>query len=107
MEMKKNVIITSIDFHYGNFFLNHWLRSLKTNINLKNIDIIVLDYGLTNNQKKKLLQQNVIIVNCVSSGHIVNKRFTDAAQFLKTTNYDQVLFADGGDIIFQEDISHL
>lgn len=103
----KNLIITSVDSHYGDFIINHWLKSLKENVNIKNIDIVILDYGLNNVQLKKIKEQNVIIISCNKSGHIVNTRFIDTACFLEKNKYDQILFVDGGDIIFQDDISFL
>ncbi|OGK61995.1 hypothetical protein A2334_03945 [Candidatus Roizmanbacteria bacterium RIFOXYB2_FULL_38_10] len=105
--MSKHVIITSIDDHYGDFLVNHWLRSLKENVDLRDIDIIILDFGLTTSQLRRLKEEKVIIVPCSQSGHIVNARFTKTAQLLEKNHYDQVLFVDGGDIIFQNNISFL
>jgi len=103
----KNVIITSIDDHYGEFLVNHWLKSLMKNTNLDNIDIAILDYGLDKDQLKKVNEQNVIVIPCNKTGHIVNTRFIDTACFLEKNKYDQILFVDGGDIIFQDNISFL
>jgi lipopolysaccharide biosynthesis glycosyltransferase len=44
---------------------------------------------------------------CVHDGHVTNVRYRDAATLLRKQTYDQVLMVDGGDIIFQADISHL
>lgn len=103
--MKKNVIITCSNKKIGNFIINHWFKSLKENVNLKNIDVVVIDYGLTDLQKKKLINQNVILYEGTKDYHIVNKRFFDAGEYLKTKRYDQVLFVDGGDVVFQDDIN--
>lgn len=103
--MKKNVIITCSNKKTGNFIINHWFKSLKDNVNLKNIDVVVIDYGLTDLQKKKLTDNKVILFKGTKDYHIVNKRFFDAGEYLKSNKYDQVLFVDGGDIIFQDDIS--
>lgn len=103
----KNVIITCANEKIGNFVINHWLRSLLDNVNLKNTDIVVIDYGLSNFQKNQLIKRGVILFNGTKKYHIVNKRFFDSASFLKKNKYDQVLFVDGGDIVFQEDISHI
>lgn len=103
----KNVIITSIDSHYGDFIINHWLKSLKVNVNLHDIDIVILDFGLTQSQRKQVEREDVILVSCGKSGHIVTTRFIETSSFLEKNNYDQVLFIDGGDIIFQSDISSL
>ena len=103
--MLKNVIITCSNEKYGDFLINHWLKSLKDNVNLQNIDIVVIDYGLTDNQKQRLKEKNVAIFKGLKKYHIVNKRFFDARKFLSKNKYDQILFIDGGDTIFQEDIT--
>jgi len=103
----KNVIITCSDKKYGDFLIDHWLKSVKTNVNLKNIDIVIIDYGLSLKQLKKLKSHKVIIYKGGKEYHIVNKRFFDSCKFLKSKKYDQVLFIDGGDTIIQEDISLL
>lgn len=103
----KNVIITCANRKIGGFVIDHWLRSLKANVNLKNIDIVVIDYGLSDSQADRLKKEKVILCKGDKKHHIVNKRFFDSAKFLKSKKYDQVLFADGGDVIFQEDVSHI
>jgi len=103
----KNIIITSADLKYGDFIINHWLRSLKDNVNLKNIEVAVVDYGLNSSQKDKLKKENVIIIQGSKNGNIGNLRFIDALKFLQKNAYNQVLSVDGGDIIFQDDISFL
>lgn len=105
--MLKNVIITCANEKYGDFLVNHWLKSLKENVNLYNIDIVVIDYGLNEYRKDQLLKENVIVFPGTKKYHIVNQRFFDAEKFLNKNIYDQVLFIDGGDIIFQDDISHV
>lgn len=105
--MKKHVIITSCDEKHGDFVIKHWLKSLQTNVQLNDIDIIVIGYHLRPDQKRALLKNKVILVLRRKNGHIVTSRFIDAREILKYTHYDQVLFADGGDIIFQKDISPL
>ena len=105
--MKKHVIITSSNKKYGNFLVIHWFRSLQENVNLKNIDVIVLDYGLTNDQKQYLKKNGVVVLLCKKVGHVVVSRFIDSERVLTKSSYDQVLFCDGGDIIFQKDISPL
>ncbi len=103
--MKKNVIITCSNEKSGDFVVNHWYRSLKDNVNLANIDVVVIDYGLSIDQKNKLKKEKVVLFPGEKKYHIVNKRFFDSARYLKGKPYDQVLFVDGGDIIFQEDIA--
>jgi hypothetical protein len=105
--MKRNVIITASDKKYGNFLINHWLKSLKENVNLENIDIFVIDYGLSDSQKHFLESQGVKLYRGTRNGHVVIIRFRDIKNILVENNYKQVLICDGGDIIFQSDISHL
>jgi hypothetical protein len=103
--MQKNIIITAANAKIGDFVFQHWLNSLKQNVNLKNIDILVIDYGLTSSQKINLEKEGVIIMSGLKKYHIVNKRFFDAATFLKKHEYNQVLFIDSGDVIFQGEIA--
>jgi hypothetical protein len=103
--MNKNVIITCADGKIANFLVNHWYKSLKENVDLSNTDVVVIDYGLPAKIKKILLKENVLLFKGSKKSHIVNKRFFDARKFLSKHKYEQVLFVDGGDIIFQEDIS--
>ncbi len=105
--VKKNVIITSSNQKYGDFLINHWLRSLKENVNLEEVDAVVLDYGLTDSQVSRLKKQGVILFEGGKEGHVNTLRFIDIGRFLKNHPYDQVLAIDGGDIIFQSDISFL
>jgi len=100
---KKYAIVTSSDAKYGDFLINHWLKSLLLNIDRKAMDIIVLDYGLTDDQKKKITPYCKII-RCKKDGHVVNIRFRDMLQFFKGNKYAQIMSIDGGDIIFQSDI---
>ncbi|MEK7097088.1 MAG: hypothetical protein AAB859_02105 [Patescibacteria group bacterium] len=103
--MLKNVIITCSNEKSGDFLINHWLKSLKENVNLKNIDVVIIDYGLSKLQKTFLLNEKIILFEGMNKYHIVNKRFFDAEKFLSKNKYDQVLFIDGGDIIFQDEIT--
>src|SRR5512146_1522882 len=103
--MHKNVIITSANGKISGFLYNHWFKSLKDNVDLRDTDVVVIDYGISNKYKKRLLKDNVIIFKGSPKAHIVNKRFFDAKRFLMKKRYDQVLFIDGGDVIFQKDVS--
>ncbi len=106
--MVKNVIITSCNAKYGDFLIHHWLKSLKENVDLKNIDLVILDYGLTPEQVHTLTKtKQVRVVKCREDGKIVVIRFRDMLNFLKKKSYNQVMCCDGGDIIFQKDINHL
>jgi hypothetical protein len=103
----KHAIITCSDSRYGDFLINHWLKSLKDNVNLNNTDVVVLDYGLSDSQVRELSDNKVIIVKCIKDGHVTSIRYRDMEKFLSNNKYDQVMSVDGGDIIFQEDISTL
>lgn len=104
-----HLIITSANRNIEHFLLNDWLTSLKTNVNLENIEVAALDYGMSNNTKTALLKSEVQVIDCETSGHVVNLRLRDTANFLSLNRnrYDQVLMIDGGDIIFQSDIRSL
>ena len=105
--MKKNLIITASDSNYGDFLIEHWLNSVMENVKLDDIDIAVLDYGLTKSQKFYLEKHGVTTKNCVKDGHVTILRYRDMKSFLGPRNYNQVMTCDGGDMIFQSDISHL
>jgi hypothetical protein len=102
----RHAIITCCDAKYGDFLIEHWLRSLAAHDNLSDgsIDVIVLDYGLTAGQLERLHAEMVRTHPCVRDGHLTNIRYRDMAAALRDSNYDQVLAIDGGDIIFQADI---
>ncbi len=97
----KNLIVTYSDARYGEFLINHWLRSLKENVDINNADIAVLDYGLTDNQISRLKKENIIVHKGVRDGHVNCVRFRDLAKFLENRKYSQILSTDGGDVIFQ------
>jgi hypothetical protein len=103
----KNLIVTANDAKYGEFLVNHWIKSLKSEVDLTNIDIMVLDYGLSQNQKEELHAENVILKTCKKDGHVTSIRFRDMACILPEYSYDQVLSIDSGDVIFQGDFSHV
>jgi hypothetical protein len=102
-----HVIITASDSRYGDFLVRHWGRSLKTNVDLRDIDVVVLDYGLTAQQRQGVEALGFQIRSGKRDGHVVNVRFRDTRDWLRKSSYDQVLMIDGGDIIFQSDIRHL
>jgi hypothetical protein len=105
--MEKNLIITSCNEKYGDFLINSWIKSLLENINKRNLDIVILDYGLSDNQLKDIKNKNIKIIKCKKDGHITLIRFRDIKEFLIKNRYNQVLSVDGGDIIFQSDISEI
>ncbi len=107
MVCKKFAIITSTNSRCGDFLIKHWLKSIIENIDIKKIDIIILDYGLNEEQKKNIIDKDVKIINCKKEGHIVNVRYKNMLDYLKNHPYDQILSCDGGDIIFQKDIEDI
>lgn len=103
---KRNLIVTCADARAGDFAATHWLRSIQTNVDLTDTDVVVLDYGLTAPQRE-ILSSGARVVPCKRDGAIVAIRFRDVAQFLREHSYEQILMSDGGDVIFQKDISEL
>jgi len=103
----KNLIFTTADINYFDFFYNEWYVSLNENNDLKNIDVLVLDYGFSKEQLQILKKTNIKVLKCVNDGFPNSIKFRDIVPFLKKHKYDQVMTTDGGDIIFQGDISAL
>ncbi len=105
----KHLITTYCDRNKGDFLVHHWLRSLKAHTNLDQIDIMVIDFGLTEEQVQ-LLEQEQVIVNRQEqmNGRMSNFQYKYLGDYLRYhDHYDQVLYCDCGDLIFQSDISHL
>lgn len=107
MHPLKHAIFTVSDAKFGNFVIDHWLTSLRANVDLHDVDVHVLDYGLTSHQRQRLAAQGVFCHRCVRDGHVTNIRYRDMAAVLAAQAYDQVLLIDGGDVIFQENIRPL
>jgi len=104
---KPFVIYAASDKKYGDFLIDHWFQSLRQNVDLTKIDVRILDYGLSTAQRYYLEHEGVGVVPCVKDGHVAVVRFRDLARDLRTKAYQQVLAVDGGDILFQADISSL
>lgn len=106
---KSYLIATACNQKYEDFLINHWLKSLKENVDLSNIDILVIDYGLSEDAKNKLKNEGVILYQAENKeGHINNLRFLELRNYLlKQSFYEQVVLCDSGDIIFQSDISQI
>src|SRR5260370_12707328 len=102
-----HLIETYADFRRGDFLSNHWLRSLKDNVDLRDVDILVHNYGLTDSQVNQLRELGARVVPAVRDGRMSNIHYRDLADYLRNHEYDQVLYSDGGDIIFQSDIRPL
>ncbi|GAB6188674.1 glycosyltransferase [Marinitoga arctica] len=104
----KNLIATACNEKYEIFLLHSWFKSLRENVNLDKTDIVIFDFGLSPEVKKKLTKENVIIIQSKTKGKIVNSRFVELLKFLKDRpEYKSILNCDSGDIIFFDDISFL
>lgn len=104
----KNAIITCSDENCGDFLVNHWLKSLIENVNLTNMDVIIIDYGLNKRQINSLKKyKGVKIYKFKKDGFPNAIKFRDMEKILKTKDYDQVMTCDCADLIFQTDISSL
>lgn len=104
----KNLITTYSNKYKGDFLINDWLVSLKENVDLSNIDILVTDFGLTDEQRERLILEGVVVNRQEPKGRMSNYHYKFLREFLlENDTYDQVLYSDCGDVIFQSDISHL
>lgn len=108
-EPKRYLIATACNQKYENFLVNDWLRSLKENVDLEGIDILVMDYGLSIDAVSKLSEQDVVVKKAkYVDGLVNNMRFLELSDFLRSNpRYQQVILCDSGDIIFQSDVSML
>lgn len=105
--MPRHAIVTSCDARFGDFLLRHWLESLRANVDLSGVDVVVLDYGLSDAQRRELAARDVLVLACERNGVISNLRYRDICRLLDQRDYDQILSVDGGDVIFQADIRPL
>jgi hypothetical protein len=105
--MSPFVIYTASDRKYGDFLVEHWYRSLRETTDLTSIEVRILDYGLSTAQRYYLEHEGAVVVLCVRDGHPAVIRFRDMAADLAVHPADQVLACDGGDIVFQADLSGL
>jgi len=106
---KRYLIATACNKKYEDFLLNHWFRSLKDNVNLSETDVLIMDYGLSEDIVQKLSEQGAIVLEATKRDDLINNaRFFELAVFLKQNpNYEKVAITDSGDLIFQSDISDL
>ena len=105
--MKPFAIVTASDRKYGDFLIEHWLRSLRENVRLDGIEIIVLDYGLSLAQRFYLQHEGVLLRPGQRDGHVTVLRYRETRDLLIERPYEQVCLCDSGDIIFQDDIAPL
>jgi len=105
--MKPFAIVTASDRKYGDFLIEHWLRSLRENVRLDGVDIVVLDYGLSLAQQFYLEHHGVLLRPGQRDGHVTVLRYRETRDLLIERPYEQICLCDSGDIIFQDDISSL
>jgi hypothetical protein len=103
--MKTNALYTASDAKYGDFLIDHWFASLRDNVDLRDLEVVVLDYGLSTAQRHYLAAHGVRLRPCARDGHVVILRFRDMAADLGEHPYAQALLSDSGDIIFQADFT--
>ena len=101
----RNAIITSSDQKCEQFVLKDWMKSLIDNVDLRIIDVIILDYGLSPEFREALKWCGAIIYPFHKNGAIPTVRFLDTSTIIRNSDYDQVMTCDGRDLIFQQDIS--
>jgi hypothetical protein len=104
---RRYAIVTASDLHCGEFLLTHWLTSIEANVRLGQIDIVVLDYGLTAEQRRELRARGVVVYPCVKDGFVGNLRYRDIVRLCDERGYEQVMSVDASDVIFQADCSGL
>jgi hypothetical protein len=106
LQTRPHAIIAASDARCGDFLVQHWLRSLVDNVDLGKIDVVVLDFGLTEAQRAALLGRAQVVP---AGGHprVNVARRAAISTFLAEHDYDQVLVVDAGDIVFQGDVSPL
>lgn len=104
---QKHAIFTASDANCVDFLIHHWLKSLRDNVDLYSIDVIVLDYGFSERQRSEIESAAAVCRQCQKGGLVNNIRFRDMAAVLRDGDYDQAVMIDAGDVIFQADISQL
>jgi hypothetical protein len=105
MQTRPHAILTASDANCGDFLARHWLRSLRCNVDTREIDVIVLDFGLEPRQKAELPGVEVVPVEPAKRVNVARRRAI--ARLLESRDYDQVLVVDAGDLVFQGDVSPL
>lgn len=105
--MGTNALYAASDRKYGDFLIEHWLRSLRFSSPEIDLEVRILDYGLSTAQAYYLDHVGVRRIPCVRDGHPAVVRFRDMAIDLERSPADQVLACDGGDILFQTDLTPL
>lgn len=105
--MPRFAIYTASDHKYGDFLIDHWFRSLRLTNDLSDTEVRILDYGLSTAQRYYLAHEGARLVPAVRDGHPAVIRFRDMAEDLREHPVEQVMACDGGDIVFQGDVTRL
>lgn len=101
-----NVLYTHCNAGAGDTLIRHWLRSAKLHINLSNIEIVVIDFGLTACQREQLRAEGVHLWQARADGRPPNIQYREIARYLAgRPDVDQVVYSDCGDLIFQADLA--
>ena len=107
MASNQHLIVTASDARCGDFLVDHWYQSLRENVRMDGVDIVVLDYGLEKWQQAHMAAAGLEVRPCRRDGHVTNIRYRDTAAVLRERGYSRVLMVDSGDVIFQADIRDL
>ncbi|MER8766882.1 MULTISPECIES: hypothetical protein [unclassified Mesorhizobium] len=104
-----HLIYTYCNANKGDQLVNDWLYSLHKHVDLTDIDVMVIDFGLTESQRARLRDQGrVQLWPGQADARMSNIQYRELSAFLAThKNYDQICYSDCGDVIFQDDISNL
>jgi hypothetical protein len=102
----KHLLYTHCNRAKGRVLIEHWLFSVKQHVTLESIDLMVVDFGLSDDQRAQLRANGVIIWPAKLDGRWSNIQYRELAAFLDQSpvDYDQVVYSDCGDIVFQADI---
>jgi hypothetical protein len=74
-------------------------------VDTREIDVVVLDFGLTPEQRERLAGVEVVRVEPARRVNVARRRAI--ARLLESRDYDQVLVVDAGDLVFQGDVAPL
>uniref|UniRef100_E6QWM2 Uncharacterized protein n=1 Tax=mine drainage metagenome TaxID=410659 RepID=E6QWM2_9ZZZZ len=101
-----HVLYTHCDAGKGDTLIDHWLRSAKLHVDLTDIEIVVIDFGLTETQRAQLRNEGVTLWPARADGRTPNIQYREIAAYLATRpDIDQVVYSDCGDLVFQADIT--
>ena len=80
--MNPFAVVTASDRKYGDFLIEHWLRSLRENVRHDAIEIVVLDYGLSLAQRFYLEHHGVLLRPGRRDGHVTVLRYRETRDLL-------------------------